>query len=465
MDSISIIIPVYNVEKYVEECIRSVMNQIGTTDEVIIIDDGSTDDSYDICRHVIDEKENILLLQQKNRGLGATRNYGLSIAKGEYILFLDSDDILTEDALKELKVILADYSVDMLLFDADIFGDDGLMPKRNSYDRKNVRISEVLSGRDMFVAMYPRYYRDSAVLSIYRREFLKNAQAIFPEGILHEDVPFSFETMMKAKRVLHISKKLYLRRYRADSITTSSWSFERWYGRLIGNMDIWKYIESKSEMLTKSSTLANMVALYIFRSLREILETEKEEYLRTSRWTYEDIIDSFLKVWNLYYNNDIDSFIKWKCSCYIIDFIEDNKIVLTSNLIRNLWYDSDKIIAHYERYIRAKLNQLPFWNKELCVGIYGIGRHTAELLNCYRKLMGEIECEYFFIDSYIEEQNIAYLGKEVRNINEVGNLANVIVVSSFFHQKAMNDKIDDVLGHDFLRICLYNKNDEMGYFG
>ena len=122
--TISIVIPVYNVEKYVKETLISVKNQNSEPDEVIIINDGSTDNSYEIIKE-FSELNKWKIFQTENQGLGLTRNYGKSLAKSEYIYFLDSDDILESNFIYEIRKIINFYNKpDIILFSGKIFSDN-----------------------------------------------------------------------------------------------------------------------------------------------------------------------------------------------------------------------------------------------------------------------------------------------------------------------------------------------------
>jgi glycosyltransferase involved in cell wall biosynthesis len=122
--TISIVIPVYNVEKYVKETLISVKNQNSEPDEVIIINDGSTDNSYEIIKE-FSKLNKWKIFQTENQGLGLTRNYGKSLAKSEYIYFLDSDDILESNFIYEIREIINFYNKpDIILFSGKIFSDN-----------------------------------------------------------------------------------------------------------------------------------------------------------------------------------------------------------------------------------------------------------------------------------------------------------------------------------------------------
>ena len=128
--TITIIIPVFNVENFVKETLLSVKNQISPSDEVIIIDDGSTDNSFNILNNFRD-LNGWKIIQTRNQGLGLTRNFGRSLAKSEYIYFLDSDDVIKDNLIDQIRRIILQYNKpDMILFSGDTFDDNQTSNKK-----------------------------------------------------------------------------------------------------------------------------------------------------------------------------------------------------------------------------------------------------------------------------------------------------------------------------------------------
>ena len=170
---ISVIIPIYNVEKYVAKCITSVISQMDNSVEMILIDDGSTDRSAEVCKQIIYNKDiDVLFLTQENMGLSATRNRGIKEAQGEYVLFLDSDDELAPDAISILKEKIEEISnVDLFYFDAKVVDEVGDGKKRNTYNRKNwVPACAVMRGVDYFRDYYTDILIVSACLCLIKKE-------------------------------------------------------------------------------------------------------------------------------------------------------------------------------------------------------------------------------------------------------------------------------------------------------
>lgn len=217
---ISVIVPVYNVEKYLEKCVRSLINQEEGNAfwEVILIDDGSQDRSGEICDYLADKYNRIHVLHKSNGGLSSARNQGLDMATGDYVLFVDSDDYVESCTVNSLTQVLKKYQI----VDAVVF--DGI--EENGKEQKIMRGQTSSSGCCMRGKEYLlRHYKDrkmsiEACLYLYRKEFLNNNGLRFREGILHEDVEFTPRALLIAENVVEISDKLYHYIVRSDSIST-----------------------------------------------------------------------------------------------------------------------------------------------------------------------------------------------------------------------------------------------------
>ena len=199
MIKISVVMPVFNSESYLKESIGSILSQSLKDIEIICVDDGSTDDSLNILNKYESNNENMKVISQINKGPGGARNTGLKYAKGEYVYFIDSDDILRLDsALEELYRILKNNNLDLLIF-----------PLLN-YDNDTNEIFET-----KYFKMKDLY--DSVGESIFTYNDIS-----FPENLIFEDNVFHFHVMLAAKKIYFYNKYLYLRRHREHSIITSA---------------------------------------------------------------------------------------------------------------------------------------------------------------------------------------------------------------------------------------------------
>lgn len=228
----SVIIPVYNTGAYVEECIESVYHQTQKEIEVIAINDGSTDNSYDVLLKMQARYPDLIVLSQKNRGLGDTRNVGLKRAKGKYVYFLDSDDYILEDTLQTCYQCAEGNKLDVLLFDALAFEDteEGRITRPKAYDRREMSKdwNAVCSGIDFIGACYRRgIYQPSACLVYCSLKFLKKNNVQFLHRVYFEDNEFHCRIMMLAERVMYIPKRFYQRRCLNTSIMGTSFDLRK----------------------------------------------------------------------------------------------------------------------------------------------------------------------------------------------------------------------------------------------
>jgi glycosyltransferase involved in cell wall biosynthesis len=212
---LSIIIPVYNVEQYLRDCLNSVLVQTYPDYEVICVNDGSTDGSMAILEEYQRKYPQITIISQTNKGLSAARNAGIQAAKGDYIFFLDSDDWIEPDTLK----ILAEKqsSEDMVCFNGRRYFEDGRTEESDSGIEETQMIGWEYYNK---YALLPRkFHFVCSVLRLYRREYLLKNTLFFEEGIYHEDNLFTPLACYYAQTVKVIPDCLYVYRIRKGSIT------------------------------------------------------------------------------------------------------------------------------------------------------------------------------------------------------------------------------------------------------
>ena len=219
MCRISVVLPVFNGGRYIRKAIDSVLSQSFDDFELIIVNDGSTDNTLDIISGFDDER--IILINQENRGPGAARNRALEIVRGEYVMFLDCDDWFCEDAFETAYNEVAKNDTDITIFQI-IKYDSGTYSENdwfnlNNFDRNfDDRVFNPHECRDFLFDISV-----SACQKIFKREFLNKINARFPEGIYFEDMPFFFYTFLNAERISLIRKHLYVRQKHPGSITES----------------------------------------------------------------------------------------------------------------------------------------------------------------------------------------------------------------------------------------------------
>ena len=222
---VSVIVPVYNVEKYLRECLDSVCGQTLKNIEIICVNDGSTDGSLAILEEYAAKDSRVRIISQENRGLSGARNAGLSVARGKYIYFMDSDDVSPQGSLVKMFAEMETNSLDVLFFGAESFFESEELEKahpvyKTLYKR---RPFETQSGQSLVLAFKKAGcgFSPSACCYCSSRIFLNENSIRFPEGILYEDNVFFWKMILSATRVKSISDALFCRRVRAGSIMTN----------------------------------------------------------------------------------------------------------------------------------------------------------------------------------------------------------------------------------------------------
>lgn len=229
MPKLSIIIPAYNVEAFLPQCLNSIFSQDYTDFEVLCVDDGSTDGTLRLLNRYAAEHSELRVLTQPNQGMSTARNFGLKEAKGEYMLFVDSDDWLCEEALSKVAASLD--GEDVVCFNAKKY-----FEKTNEYKKNNLlTVNGVVKGWDYFnkVRLIPSEIHFVCIWQrAYRRAFLEANNLSFAEGIRRaEDDLFTTMVMYYAQTLKVIDDCVYVYRVRDNSVTTTV-DINRWYDSL-----------------------------------------------------------------------------------------------------------------------------------------------------------------------------------------------------------------------------------------
>jgi len=231
---LSVIIPAFNVERYIERAVCSVKNQSYKNIEIIVVNDGSSDKTEELTVQYAAPDERITLINKENGGQSSARNTGLAHARGEFIYFMDADDLLAAEALESLYIKAKHDNLDVCYFDGTVFYDTDFsgdtLSANDYYIRKN-DYSHICTGLELFTAMQKnKEFRASPCLQLIRKSLLDDAQLRFHEGIIYEDNVFSFFVIIHAKIVSHTRQAFFSRRFRNSSTTTSDDTFMHAYG-------------------------------------------------------------------------------------------------------------------------------------------------------------------------------------------------------------------------------------------
>lgn len=217
---LSIIVPVYNVEKYIHACMESIFRQ-GMDDkvfEVIIVNDGTQDRSMEVIQDIISQHDNITVINQENLSLSVARNNGIAVAKGEYILMPDSDDLLIDNSLLILLEKALESKADLVVADFLEMTDEEIK-RLDNVAQKYLKVKEK-TGEQMFLEdLNPR--QCYVWRTLYRRAFIQENNLTFIPGVRYQDVPFTHECYLRAKKCLRVSRLLNVYRKGHASATYS----------------------------------------------------------------------------------------------------------------------------------------------------------------------------------------------------------------------------------------------------
>lgn len=266
MTKLSIIIPVYNVEKYIRPCFESIFKQeLDDTDfEIIIVNDGTTDHSMEVIADIIQSHNNIIIINQENQGLSLARNKGITKARGEYLLMLDSDDLLIDNCLKPLLEAAFTSKADMVITDYKQLKDteiENFTKRTSQIIQKELKFIEATGIDLLYECLIPYYWRH-----LFRREFLNKNHISFIPGIIAQDIAFTNECMLKAKKCIRAKWTMIIYRCRDTSVSFSTYNVKKAKNYCVAIAKIWEL--SKLEGLSTITRRKQIdIVFRYFRSL------------------------------------------------------------------------------------------------------------------------------------------------------------------------------------------------------
>ena len=288
MVKVSVVIPVYNVEDFLGECLDSICNQTLEDIEIICVNDGSKDRSLEILNEYASRDSRMTVLDQENGGHAVATNRGMKLATGKYIFFMDSDDILELTALEETYKVAEERDVDFVIFQAiNYYMDTGELVEAENYSMNDLADQvgdSVFNWKDIKEHVFNITVTPWSKL--YNREFVMKNEIIYPEGLVFDDNVFFFETLFAADRITFLRKHLFKRRWYSSSSTTSGAKHFKNYIQICDL--IWQtffkfnvFDEFKSELLTKKFKTNMHWYNLIKREFKQIfLDELREDYER-----------------------------------------------------------------------------------------------------------------------------------------------------------------------------------------
>lgn len=222
-DLISVIVPIYRVEKYLLKCVESIQRQTYQNIEIILVDDGSPDHCPEICDQFAKEDSRIKVIHKKNGGLSDARNAGIEVANGEYLAFVDSDDYISGEMIEKMYCRIIRDQSDMAICNIDFVNEKGNSLNCNTIQVDNMTVEEPRFWRDLYGINYT--YCVVAWNKLYAKKLFKDVR--YDVGKLHEDEFIIHKLVSKCEKISFLSEKFYCYLQREQSITKSKYTIKR----------------------------------------------------------------------------------------------------------------------------------------------------------------------------------------------------------------------------------------------
>lgn len=274
-DLISIVVPIYNVEKYLEKCINSIIIQTYKNIEIILVNDGSTDSSGKICDIYLKKDKRIKVVHKKNGGLSDARNVGIENAKGKYIAFIDSDDFIDSDFIEILYNLIIEYNADVSCCKCNV------IYKKNKKQQVEEKINIFTNYEAINEMLYQGKIDNSACNKLYKLNLFEDIK--YPKSKYFEDLDTTYKIFLKSDKIVATNKKLYNYYQRTGSILHKK-------NEKLCN-DLYEIINSMEKKLNHYSVLKKAIicrkinaCFYIYRnSNNKILKEECKKIVKLNR--------------------------------------------------------------------------------------------------------------------------------------------------------------------------------------
>lgn len=294
---ISVIVPVYNVALYLRRCIESILEQTYTNFELILINDGSSDGSEEICNTYQSEDERITVINQANQGVSSARNRGLQIARGQYICFVDSDDYIDKSYLEVLYGLITEYNVDLAIVDREKVYENSLRKEENNITHVP---DSLMNGEGLIIRLYEKDIFKSVWGKIYTKNITR--ELFFRDFKFGEDIEFNYKVYNRVGKAVKSGRKLYKYFQRKGSIVHSPFSMKNYdqvllFHELYLDMRALKHPLLKSSLIRLYKTLLSMRYEATKEYKIKVNEKIKEIYKETRHdFFYNPGINIFLKL-------------------------------------------------------------------------------------------------------------------------------------------------------------------------
>lgn len=423
LPKVSVIIPFYNVEKYIGECLESVLNQTLKEIEIICVDDGSTDNSHEIVSEYKRKNENIKIIQKENGGQSSARNAALKIAKGKYIYFLDSDDCILPTTLEDAYQKAEKEQLDIVCFNTvAIFESEEMKDEYRFYENSYIRTGDysgVQTGQSMFAKMREKYEFFVPVwFQIFRRSLIEENHLSFYEGIIHEDNLFTVQCFMLAKRVGYIDRTYHHRRIRVGSTMTSKIDMRNVEGYIVSYTELLRFFDRHPiEAGIKMRVLDFLYGLYRNSYNKYLLmdkSNEKEYVLKGGIYT-EHFFDVIRRQYTEEegYKKELDK---------LNQQIKELRCSNSYRVGKVLMFIPGKIKRLVQKLIKEKTKGVYYWDKTPNVGDVLNKYILKELFGLPIKLQSFAEADLICIGSVMDRLvKDSIIGQDDKEIQETVN--------------------------------------------
>lgn len=372
MNKISIIIPIYNSEQYLEQCLRSAMNQTMRDIEIICVNDGSSDGSLQILKRFSNKDCRIKIINKKNTGYGNTMNKGIDSASGKYLIFLESDDFIKETLCEVLYEICEKYNLDIAKADYYEFKMKGeevcsRYKRISDYDNYHRILNPKINMELFYASMY-------TWTCMYKREFIIKNKIRHNEtpGASYQDNGFWFQTLMFCERLYLLDQAFYM--YRQDNPYSSIYN----KGKIYAFSNEYTYIQKKLEAY-KGSEKKDFLRICAFFNLHHNIMSLKRVDKRNVEKLLQLIVEEFMaynkqKVWDVRHLDDL--FIKRIMVCMVQPdelkkkiWIYKEKEFIRNEILKN--YNTFILYGAgvYAKRLLEELEKCKMWNKDIYCGV------------------------------------------------------------------------------------------------
>ena len=435
---ISIIIPAWNVEQYIVKCIESCLRLKGADTELIVVNDGSTDNTLGVINENFHNLKNLRIYSTENRGLSAARNYGMKKATGDYVIFLDADDWLRTDInhIFENSELFND-DLDVLFFCCQMIDE---MDERRLYPNKPfpVDTNRVYTGEEIFKLSRDRYaasgFLHFAWLGIYNKDFLTRKDIRFIENIVYEDYAFWFDVMRSAQKIRYSGNICYAYRLRNGSITHVGFS-ERVIDSIFKTMINALAAENASDEYL-ACVGANLELMTIYAEMRT--STKNADYLKPG--IFESTLAKKLEIVKLVdkkypeYNHDWIK-IKYRLLSHIVfcfGIYDEGMLTRLSGL-------REKLVSQLEE----RMDGSRLLTGEGKIGLYGHGSQPDVTINTYVELFGETGASCVYVDSTAKSHEKKHYNRDVINVCDLKKEGvDEVIICTNYHEESMRNTME-----------------------